>query len=66
MKAATSTTRTLGAGLIVYLTPEDRRRLREVLKGEGTYSASAWLRQVVIQKIREAEARQQERANAGR
>jgi hypothetical protein len=40
---------------MVYLKPEDRQRLREVLKAEGIYSASSWLRQLVIQKITHAQ-----------
>jgi hypothetical protein len=52
----TASTRALGAGLVVYLTPEHRERLHEVLKAEGIYSASGWLRYVVVQKIQEADA----------
>jgi hypothetical protein len=42
------------AGLMVYLTRAQRQQLREVLAGEGIYSASGWLRQIVVQKLREA------------
>jgi hypothetical protein len=45
--------RHLEAGLMVYLTPADRRRLREMLRSEGIYSASSWFRQMAMQKLRE-------------
>jgi hypothetical protein len=45
--------RYLEAGLMVYMTPTDRRRLREMLKAEGIYSASSWFRQIAMQKLRE-------------
>jgi hypothetical protein len=60
MNAATPAPRQLGAGLMVYLTRAQRQQLREVLKEEGVYSASAWLRQLVVQKLRAAEVRQEE------
>jgi hypothetical protein len=64
MQATTSSPRNLDAGLIVYRTPEDRRRLREVLKKEGIYSASSWLRQQIVAKLRAAEAGSREPAHA--
>jgi len=52
MKDATmSPQRHLDAGIVVYLTPTDRQRLREALRAEGIYSASGWFRQLAIQKI---------------
>jgi hypothetical protein len=54
--------RYLEAGLMVYMTPTDRQRLREMLKAEGIYSASSWFRQIALQKLREGV---QERAEHG-
>ena len=52
MKDATMRPRRyLEAGLMVYLTPADRQRLREILKQEGIYSASSWFRTLAMQKI---------------
>jgi hypothetical protein len=38
--------------------------LREVLKEEGIYSASSWLRQQIVAKLRAAEAGSREPAHA--
>jgi len=54
MKAMKAPPSELGAGLMVYLTRTQREQLREVLRHEGIYSASGWLRQVVVKKLRES------------
>jgi hypothetical protein len=67
MKAARSTARNLQAGLIVYLTSAVREQLKEVLKAEGVYSTSSWLRQQIMAKLKDAAARESlEPMHAGR
>jgi hypothetical protein len=54
MKGMKAPPRELGAGLMVYVSREQREQLHEVLKRDGIYSASSWLREIIVHKLREA------------
>ena len=59
-------TRQLDAGVLIWLTREERQRLRDVLFAEGGVSLQAFFRSTALAKLREAERRRWEVAYAKR